>query len=170
VLKAFKYGLMPSEEQKHQLAKFFGSCRFVYNLGLETKRQVWASAHQDLTWMDLAKQMKELKDSGATWLQECPSQTLQMSLRNLDTAFANFFRGEGPPKFKSKYKRQSIQFPQGVKTDFENSSIFLPKLKNVTCIFHRPFKGQIKTVTVSKTPTGKYFVSILTDNQRELPN
>jgi putative transposase len=161
---------MPSEEQKHQLAKFFGSCRFVYNLGLETKRQVWASAHQDLTWMDLAKQMKELKDSGATWLQECPSQTLQMSLRNLDTAFANFFRGEGPPKFKSKYKRQSIQFPQGVKTDFENSSIFLPKLKNVTCIFHRPFKGQIKTVTVSKTPTGKYFVSILTDNQRELPN
>jgi putative transposase len=169
MLKAFKYAILPSEEQKHQLAKFFGSCRFVYNLGLETKRQVWASAHQHLTWMDLAKQLKELKDSGATWLQECPSQSLQMSLRNLDTAYTNFFRGGGFPKFKSKYRRQSIQLPQGVKTDFEKSSIFLPKLKNVTCIFHRQFKGKIKTVTVSKTPTGKYFVSILTENQRELP-
>jgi putative transposase len=119
--------------------------------------------------MDLAKQMKELKDTDATWLQECPSQTLQMSLRNLDNAYTCFFRGEGPPKFKSKYRRQSIQLPQGVKTDFENSTIFLPKLKKVTCIFHRPFKGKIKTVTVSKTPTGKYFVSILTENQSELP-
>jgi putative transposase len=131
LLKAFKYALLPTEEQKHQLAKFFGSCRFVYNLGLETKRQVWASAHQDLTWVDLAKQMKELKDTDASWLQDCPSQTLQMSLRNLDTAFASLFRDDGIPKFKSKYKRQSIQFPQGVKTDFEHSTIFLPKLKNV---------------------------------------
>jgi putative transposase len=169
LLKAFKYALLPTEEQKRQLARFFGSCRFVYNLGLETKRQVWASAHLNLTWLDLAKQMKELKDSGASWLQECPSQTLQMSLRNLDNAYTCFFRGEGPPKFKSKYKRQSIQLPQGVKTDFENSRIFLPKLKYVTCIFHRPFKGEIKTVTVSKTPSGKYFVSILTENQSELP-
>ena len=131
--------------------------------------QVWASAHQHLTWLDLAKQMKELKDTDATWLQECPSQTLQMSLRNLDNAYTRFLRGDGRPKFKSKHRRQSIQLPQGVKTDFENSTVFLPKLKNVACIFHRPFKGKIKTVTVSKTPTGKYFVSILTENQRKLP-
>src|SRR5271170_82690 len=169
MLKAFKYALLPTDQQKHQLARFFGSCRFVYNLGLETNWQAWTLVHQHLTWVDLAKEMKELKDSGATWLQDCPSQTLQMSLRNLDNAYSRFFRGEGPPKFKSKYKRQSIQFPQGVKTDFENSSIFLPKLKNVSCIFHRGFKGKIKTVTVSKTPTGKYFVSILTENQSELP-
>jgi putative transposase len=62
-----------------------------------------------------------------------------------------------------------LQLPQGVKTDFEHSTIFLPKLKNVACIFHRQFKGKIKTVTVSKTPTGKYFVSILVENQNELP-
>jgi putative transposase len=169
MLKAFKYAILPTEEQKQQLAKFFGSCRFVYNLGLETKMQAWTSARKHLTCIDLANQMKELKDTEATWLQDCPSQTLQMSLRNLDNAYTQFFKGGGFPKFKSKHRKQSIQFPQGVKTDFENSTIFLPKLKNVTCIFHRPFKGDIKTVTVSKTSIGKYFVSILVENQKELP-
>jgi len=169
MLKAYKYCLLPTQEQKQQLAKFFGSCRFVFNLGLETKMQVWTSAHKHLTYIDLANQMKEFKDTQAQWLGECPSQTLQMSLRNLDNAYTNFFRGGGFPKFKSKHSKQSIQFPQGVKTDFENGTIFLPKLKNVACIFHRQFKGDIKTVTVSKTVTGKYFVSILVDNQNELP-
>ncbi|AYD48561.1 RNA-guided endonuclease TnpB family protein [Arachidicoccus soli] len=169
MLKAYKYCLLPTEEQKQQLAKFFGSCRFVFNLGLETKMQAWTTARKHLTCIDLANQMKELKDTEATWLQECPSQTLQMSLRNLDNAYTQFFKGGGFPKFKSKHRKQSIQFPQGAKTDFENSIIFLPKLKNVTCIFHRQFKGEIKTVTVSRTSTGKYFVSILVENQKQLP-
>lgn len=169
MLKAYKYAILPTEEQKQQLAKFFGSARFVYNLGLETKLQAWASARKHLSCIDLANQMKELKDTEAIWLAECPSQTLQMSLRNLDNAFTKFFKGAGFPKFKSKHRKQSIQFPQGVKTDFDNSYIFLPKLKNVTCVFHRTFKGEIKTVTVSKTSTGKYFVSILVENQKQLP-
>ena len=169
MLKAYKYCLLPTEEQKQQLAKFFGSCRFIYNLGLECKMHAWTSARKHLTYIDLANQMKELKDTEAEWLQECPSQTLQMALRNLDNAYTQFFKGGGFPKFKSKHRRQSIQFPQGVKTDFESDSIFLPKLKNVTCIFHRQFKGDIKTVTVSKTSTGKYFVSILVENQKQLP-
>ncbi|HRE51460.1 MAG TPA: RNA-guided endonuclease TnpB family protein [Flavitalea sp.] len=168
MLKAYKYAILPTEEQKRQLAKFFGSCRFVFNLGLETKMQAWTTARKHLTCIDLANQMKELKDTEAGWLHECPSQTLQMALRNLDNAYTQFFKGGGFPKFKSKHRRQSIQFPQGVKTDFENSAIFLPKLKNATCIFHRQFKGDIKTVTVSKTSTGKYFVSILVENQKQL--
>lgn len=169
VLRAYKYCLLPTEEQKQQLAKFFGCARFVYNLGLETKLQAWTRARKNLTCIDLANQMKELKDTEAEWLKECPSQTLQMSLRNLDNAYTKFFKGGGFPKFKSKHDKQSIQFPQGVKTNFEKNVIFLPKLKNVACVFHRTFEGEIKTVTVSKTPTGKYFVSILIENQRELP-
>jgi putative transposase len=169
MLKAYQYAILPTEEQKQQLAKFFGCARFVFNLGLETKMQAWTTARKHLTCIDLANQMKELKDTEAEWLHECPSQTLQMALRNLDNAYTRFFKGGGFPKFKSKHRRQSIQFPQGVKTDFENSTIFLPKLKNVTCIFHRRFKGDIKTVTVSKTSTGKYLVSILVENQKQLP-
>jgi putative transposase len=53
--------------------------------------------------------------------------------------------------------------------DFENRTIFLPKLNEVSCIFHRKFKGEIKTVTISKTSIGKYFVSILVENQKQLP-
>jgi putative transposase len=60
-------------------------------------------------------------------------------------------------------------FRKELKQNFDNGIIFLPKLKNVSCVFHRKFKGDIKTVTVSRTPTGKYFVSILVENQKELP-
>lgn len=170
MLKAYKYRIYPTEEQKQQLACFFGSCRFVYNLGLETKIQAWVSAKKNYTCIDLANQMKDLKDTEATWLADCPSQTLQMALRNLDNAYTKFFKGGGFPKFKNKYSRQSIQFPQGVKIDFKNSTIFLPKLKLVNVLFHREFKGEVKTVTVSKTTTGKYFVSVLIENQVNIPN
>jgi putative transposase len=169
MLKAYKYCILPTEEQKQQLARFFGCARFVYNLALETKRYAWTSQRKHVSCFELLGQLKELKDSEADWLHQCPSQTLQAALRNLDQAFSNFFRGSGFPNFKSKRSKQSLQFPQGVKVDFEKGIIFLPKLKNVTCIFHREFQGEIKTVTVSKTPTGKYFVSILVENQKELP-
>jgi putative transposase len=168
MLKAYKYALLPTEEQEQQLTQFFGSCRFVYNLGLETKLRAWTTARKHVSFIDLANQLKELKETEAPWLRLCPSQTLQMALRNLDKAYAQFFRGGGFPKFKSKHNRQSLQFPQGAEADFEYSTLFLPKLKDVHCIFHRPFKGEIKTVTVSKTPTGKYFVSILVENQEQL--
>lgn len=170
MLKAYKYCLLPNEVQKEQLSKFFGSCRFVYNLGLETKISAYTSAKKNLNCFDLIKQMADLKHNEAKWLSECPSQSLQMSLRNLDNAYTNFFRGGGFPKFKSKNSKQSIQFPQGVEVDFENSTIFLPKLKKVNVVLHRKFEGTIKTVTVSKTTTNKYFVSIIVDNQNELPN
>lgn len=170
MLKAYKYRIFPTDEQKQKLACFFGSCRFVYNLGLETKIQAWISAKKNYTCIDLANQMKDLKDTEAIWLAECPSQTLQMSLRNLDNAYTKFFKGGGFPKFKNKYSKQSIQFPQGTKTNFKESTIFLPKLKLVNVLFHREFKGDIKTVTVSKTTTNKYFVSILVDNQVSIPS
>ncbi len=163
MLKAYKYRIYPTESQKEQLTSFFGSCRFVYNLGLETKIQAWITKQKNYTCIDLANQMKQLKDNEAPWLAECPSQTLQMSLRNLDNAYTKFFKGGGFPKFKNKYSRQSIQFPQGVSVDFKDNKIFIPKLKNVYILLHRTFKGEIKTVTVSRSTTHKYFVSILVE-------
>lgn len=170
MLKAYKYCLLPSKIQKENLAVFFGSCRFVYNLALETKIATYASSKKNLTCFDLHKQMKELKDNEASWLKDCPSQSLQMSLRNLDNAYTNFFRGGGFPKFKNKHSKQSLQFPQGVKIDFTGNTIFLPKLKNVNVILHRKFDGQIKTVTVSKNTANKYFVTVLVENQNKLPS
>lgn len=170
MLKAFKYSLNPNAVQKEQLTNYFGCTRFVYNLGLETKISAYTQSKKPVSCFDLMNQMKELKDNEAFWLKECPSQTLQMSLRNLDNAYTNFFRGSGFPKFKSKHNKQSIQFPQGVSVNFDNNTIFIPKLKDVSIVLSRSFKGTIKTVTVSKTKTNKYFVSILVDTQDKVPN
>lgn len=168
MLKAYKYCLLPTDEQKAELQKFFGVCRFAYNLGLETKIAAYTSAKVNLSCFDLIKQIAGLKQD-YEWIAECPAQPIQMSLRNLDNAYTKFFKGGGFPKFKNKYSKQSIQFPQNTVVDFKNKKIRLPKLKWVDCIFDREFTGEIKTVTVSKTTTNKYFVSILVDNQAELP-
>lgn len=167
-MKTYKYCLLPTVEQKDQLQKFFGVCRFAYNLGLETKIAAYTSNKTNLSFFDLTKQIVELKED-YKWIAECPAQAIQMSLRNLDNAYTSFFRGEGFPRFKNKYSKQSIQFPQNTAVDLEKGIIRLPKLKWVTCIFDRHFNGDVKTVTVSKTPTNKYFVSILVDNKKELP-
>lgn len=170
MLKAHKYRIYPDQAQQEQLAKAFGCVRFVYNLGLETKIAAWTSAQKSYSCIDLANQMKELKDNEASWLKDCPSQALQMSLRNLDNAYTNFFkRGSGFPKFKNKRGKQSIQFPQGVR--LEEKTIFIPKLKSVGIDLHRPIgKGEIKTATLSRTTTGKYFISLLVDNGNATPN
>lgn len=170
MLKAYKYRIYPNQEQQEWLTKIFGACRFVYNLGLETKIQAWSSARKNITCIDLSNQMKELKDTEATWLKECPSQALQMSLRNLDNAYTNFFRGEGFPAFKNKHAKQSFQLPQGVRLSDNSKQIFIPKLKWIDIDLHRNIgNGEIKTVTVSKSITNKYFVSILIDNKIESP-
>ncbi len=168
MLKSYKYRLFPTSDQQCQLQRFFGVCRFAYNIGLETKVAAWTSAKVNLSGFDLMKQMTDLK-SEYKWISECPSQAIQYSLLNLDKAYDKFFKGGGFPNFKNKYSRQSIQFPQGVKVDFNKGGIFIPKIKNISVVFDREFKGIIKTVTVSKTTTNKYFVSILVDNQKELP-
>lgn len=168
MLKAYKYRIYPNEVQQGQLNHFFGSCRFVYNLGLETKIRAYTSAKVSISCFDLMKQMKDLKYNEAPWLADCPSQTLQYSLRNLDNAYTKFFKGGGFPKFKNKYSKQSIQFPQRV--SIKNNRINFPKLKWMDIVMSRPLgKGLIKTVTLSKTVTGKYFASILIDNQVEIP-
>jgi putative transposase len=169
MLKSYKYRIYPNKNQKELLSRIFGQVRFVYNLGLETKISAYIGSKTNYTCIDLANQVKELKDTEASWLKESPSQALQMSLRNLDNAYTNFFRGGGFPKFKSKHRKQSFQLPQGVYLSENKKQIFIPKLKLVDIDLHREFKGEIKTVTVSRTITNKYYVSILVDNKKELP-
>ncbi len=169
MLRAYKYCLLPTESQKQQLAQAFGCVRFVWNLGLETRITAFKSYGKSLNFFDLAKQVTELKNTDAPWLKECSAQALQMSLRNQDNTYTKFFKGGGFPKFKSKHGRQSLQFPQDVRVDFDRRKVFLPKLKWVDYVFSRTFKGEIKTVTVSKAVTGKYLVSILVETGIALP-
>ena len=170
MLKSFKYRISPTKEQKLLLDKHFGCVRFVYNLALECKQMAYAGNKISLSYNELSAQLTDLKKE-CEWLGEVNSQCLQMALRNLDNSFQNFFKGRASfPNFKKKSNKQSFQLPQSVAVDFKNNCIDLPKFKEpIKGILHRKFKGDIKTVTISKTPTNKYFVSILVDNHIELP-
>lgn len=169
MLKAYKYRIFPDDTQKEQLAQFFGVVRLVYNLGLETKTNAYATHKKTISKYDLIKQLPELKKE-YDYIKECPSQSLQYVLINLDTAYQNFFKNKAQfPKFKNRFKKQSIVFPQGFKTDFNNNIINLPKLKDVPVDYHRLFKGTMRRVTLSKTTTNKYFVSILVETGEIMP-
>jgi putative transposase len=169
MLKGYKYRIFPTETQKDQLQRYFGVNRLVFNLGLETKTVAYASNKKSISKYDLIKQLPALKKK-FDYIKECPSQVLQHSLINLDTAYQNFFKGRGQfPKFKNRYSKQSITFPQGYEISFKDSTLKLPKLKEIAIDYHREFKGIPKRITLTKTITGKYFVSILVDNQKEIP-
>ena len=89
---------------------------------------------------------------------------------HLDNAYQRFFKGlSGFPKFKKKQGHQSYQCPQDVKVNFNAGTIFIPKVKEVPAVISRIFEGQIKTCTVSRTTTDKYYISVLVDNKKTIP-
>lgn len=167
MMKAVKYRLYPTEAQKVLLDKHIGSARFIYNLALETKQIAYAGSKVNLSCFDLMKQLPELKKE-CEWLKEVNSQTLQQSIANLDTAFTNFFKGQAKfPRYKSKKRcNQSFNVPQNVILDFDNEKLIIPKFKKgIDAVFHRKIDGNVKQATISRTPTGKYFASVLVDTK-----
>lgn len=170
MLKAYKYKLNPSKAQKKKMSHFFGCTRFVYNWGLNRKSEHYAEYQENISCFDLIKEVTSLKkQEDFSWLKDVHSQVLQMSLRNLDNAYTGFFKKKAQfPKFKKKSNNQSFQYPQGVK--IKDNKIYLPKIGWVKYYNSRDFQGVIKTVTVSKTPSGKYFVSVLVDTVEEKLN
>jgi len=168
MLKSYKYRLLPTDEQKNTLAKWFGACRFIFNLGLESKIAAWTSLRKNVTSFDLMKQLTELKKTECKWLSEVPRQSLESSITNLDKAYIRFFNGAGFPKFKKPTGHQSIQFRQYTK--IKEGKIFLTKIGGIDFIQHRPLgAGEIRTTSVSKTPSGDYFVSIMIEDGKKIP-
>jgi len=164
MLKAFKYRLSPTKEQSILLNKHIGASRFVYNLALECKQMAWAGSKVNLSCFALHSQLKDLK-AECEWLKEINSQSLQQSITNLDKAYTAFFKGQnGFPKFKKKSNGGSFNIPQNVV--LENGKLIIPKFKKgIDIVLHRPIKGVIRQATISRTPTGKYFVSILCETE-----
>ena len=173
MLRAYKYRIYPTEEQKVLLAKTFGCCRFVYNWALNLKIEAYKLEKKSVAYKEVQNRMvNELKKENQ-WLTEVNSQALLNSIRNLDTAYKNFFRDThavGFPRFKSRKNRQSFQCPQHCSVDFGKGTVSIPKAKDIPAVLHRRFKCIVKTVTVSMTPSGKYFASVLVDTAiQELP-
>ena len=172
--RAYKYRLYPNEEQKVLIAKHLGSCRFIYNYALDKKVRAYQTDKTNLSRFDIQADLPKMKKSEEyCWLKEVNSLSLQASLANLDSAYTKFFREhKGFPRFKSKKdSKQSFSIPQNTRVDFENGRIFIPKFKGgIKTKFHRTFEGIVKSSTISRTATGKYFVSILVEvNKPDVP-
>lgn len=170
--KAFSFRLYPTIEQEKVLTSQFGQVRFIYNFFLRKRIDYYASnkgkEKQSLNYHDTAKMLTELKQQPDTiWLKESNSQSLQQSLRNLDTAYNNFFNnGFKFPNFKKKDRKQSFSVPQHFNIDVEAELLYIPKLTPIRIILHRKIEGIIKNITVSKKPSGKYFTSVLCEIEK----
>ncbi|MCQ4922144.1 transposase [Tissierella carlieri] len=180
IIKGYKYGIYPTEEQKLQINKTFGCCRFVYNYFLAIRIELYKTEQKSLFYnkcSDILTQLKKEKE----WLKESDKFALQNSLKDLDSAYKNFFKeikksnsNQGFPKFKSKrnnYKSYKTNFTNNnIELDFANNEIKLPKLRWVKCKLHRKFTGKILSATISYVPSGKYFVSFNVEREhKELP-
>lgn len=171
MLKSYKYRIYPNDEQREMIEKHFGCCRFVYNWALNEKITAWEERKESLSCSSLIKRLPgELKEQ-YPFLKEVTALSLQEAIRNLDTAYSNFFRNTGGfPKFKSRKNEQSVQFIQNASVDFEAGIINLPKTRGIRCIFDRRFDGVMKTVTLRRNCAGRYFVSVLVKNdEKEKP-
>lgn len=160
--QAVKVRIYPTTEQQESLSKAFGCARWFWNHSLAETNRLYKETGKGLSQQGMNDRLPGLKKE-FEWLTEPYSQVLQSVSLNLSRAFINFFEGRAKfPNFKSKHGKQSIQYPQNAK--ITDAGLKLPKLGVIQAKIHRSFDGKLKTVTVSLTPSGKYFASLLFDD------
>ena len=176
MLKAYKYRIYPNNEQKIQIAKTFGCCRFVYNQTLAYRKEVYEKEKKSVSKTDCNNYCNRQLKKEYEWLKEVDKFALTNAIYNMDAAYQKFFKEHaGYPKFKSKHdnhKSYTTNFTNGnITVDFGCNRVKLPKLKGIKAKLHRNFSGQIKSATISQVPSGKYYVSILVETEHtELPH
>ncbi|MFN4132682.1 MAG: RNA-guided endonuclease TnpB family protein, partial [Caldimicrobium sp.] len=159
MLRAYKYRIYPNKKQKELLEKTFGCVRFYWNKALEIKLK--ALENKEKIPQVLPAQLKKEYE----FLKEVDSLALANAQLQLEKAIKDWLsKKTKKPKFKRKKDKQSYTTNNvngSIRVDFEKGLIRLPKLGWVKTELHRTFEGTIKSATVRKTRTGKYFVSIL---------
>ena len=162
IQKTYKFRLYPNKEQEKMLANYFGSVRFVYNHFLAKRKEQYEQTRKSSNYYEQAKELTAMKKTDAfSWLKEINSQTLQHALRHLETAYVNFFKGRTRfPRFHSKKHGGSFAVPQYFKV--EGNRIFIPKFKGgIRFAKSQDVLGELRNMTVSVTPGGKYYVCIM---------
>ena len=169
---AYNFRLYPNKEDQVLLSKHFGSARFIYNIMLEFKQYYFNKTGINLNHAELCKALTHLKKlEEYSWLNEVNAQMLQSSIKNLDKAFTNFFKGRASfPKFKSKKtNRFSFNIPQAVSI-VNSNRLKIPKFKQgIKVKLHREIIGTIKNATIKLNPSGKYYVSLIAQYDNQIP-
>lgn len=167
--KGYKYRIYPSALQREQIERTLGCCRFVYNHFLAARKEAWKEDKVSLSYTQTASMLTVLKrDCDHLWLACADSMALQESLRNLDRAYTNFFaKRAGYPKFHKKHASvhsyRTRNQSNGIRID--GNTIVLPRIGKVRAKISRLPKGRILNATVSRTATGKYFVSLCCEEE-----
>ena len=164
---SYRFRIYPTKEQIIKIQRTFGCCRFVYNHYLALRKQVYTESKATMNYKQCSADMTQLKKS-LEWLREADVTALQSSLKDLDSAYKNFFRrvkqGENPgfPRFKRKHQsRQSYKSKRvGSNIQVLDKAIRLPKLGIMKCRISKEVKGRLLSATVSQSASGKYFVSL----------
>lgn len=170
--KSYKFRIYPNKAQEELIQKTFGCCRFVYNQTLAHRQELYEKEGKSMSKFDCINYVVRVLKREYEWLGEIDKFSLQNAVSNMDNAYQRFFKEhKGYPKFKSKKesrKSYTTNFCNGnIAVSFEDSKIKLPKLKWIKARGLRKFEGTIKSATVSQTPSGKYFVSILVETEHE---
>ena len=168
ILRAYKYRLYPRPSQLPFLTEHFGATRFVYNYFLDLRKKSYDSGIR-LSGFDCKKMIPGLKTT-YPWLWDINSQSLQESVINLEKAYQRFFKKLGAyPKPKKKRGRQSFTVPQHF--TIRGSYLFIPKLESALKVnFHRRIQGKVKSCTISREPSGTFFVSFSVQENIHIPD
>lgn len=164
MLRAIKYELNPTNAQKVMIKQTCGCCRKVYNTMLDRKISAYKEDGRNISAFELINQLPKLKTE-LTYLKDAPSQSLQQAIKNLDTAYQNFFRkgSSGFPKFKKKGAKDSFRIPVACTIDYDNWTVKTAKIGTIRIYkgHNKQIDGKIKSYTITHTNTDRYFISVL---------
>ena len=169
-LRGFKFRFYPTSAQRLELAQTFGCTRYVYNWALALRTNSYYQDNVSLSYTDTSNALTKLKrDPEKSWLKQVSAVPLQQGLRHLNTAFINFFAGRNKyPRFKKKNGRQSAHYaPNAFK--WIDGKLTLAKMSQPLKIrWSRYFTGEPRSVTISKDPSNRYFVSFLVEEELDV--
>ena len=166
--KAYRFRMYPNEDQKILIEKHIGSCRFVWNHFLDMRNRRYTETGKGMTYKQTALLLPALKKE-YSWLNEVNSQSIQQVIMHLDSAFHRFFKKIGEyPVFKKKRHSGSFTVPQHF--SIEDNHLTIPKFNTPIRFFrHREIEGMMRSLTITKKQSGKYYVSILADTEIQTP-
>ena len=164
--KSYKFRLTPTKKQEELFAQHFGHTRYVYNYFLNQRKEQYLENKKSDGYYAQCKSLTKLKrEEDTSWLKEAYSHSLQFTLKSLDSAYVNFFKGRAKfPRFKSRKYKSSFTVPDNV--DIVDGKLKIPKFREgIKVNIHREIKGKIGKAIITKTSSGKYFVSIHTQQE-----
>lgn len=161
----FKRKLMLTTAQSRRIDCWIGTCRMVYNLGLEVRIAAYRNKQQSVHKFDLLKQLTEIRQ--IDWIAECPRDVQDNAIYRLDLAYDKFFKGGGFPKWASKRSYKSITFFRCLYA--KENLLKIPRMGWVKMFKDTPISSKIKTVTIKKEITG-YYAFITTGDVKSIQN